>query len=381
MKKAIVFILIGLCLFNCTDRQEDDEILGSTEDQIVKTNFKLLSNGNEIVLTSLKTSSYGVFFTRLYDHFLLLDSLLKDNTFFDYLINDGLFSDTNQIPFTNILRAFNEYAEEIIFSNALLNSIDSDTSLYVENYQYFPVIYISNFSTLKDDYSPICGFGSDLENIDDSISGDIIYGRYYDQNLSLYEIEINEENGTNSEIPILIITPEVSDIVYLNSENQNNNFDPKLFDESQLKAMDIAYPYFDEYKIDNLYDKSNRAEYSEQHWYYYSDGTDAEDATHDLIKKIHKRDIGNTIFYDDHEIARWVPSGKTLAGYWITTFEYDWYALRKPVIINGPVGARSCNCKMTFVNEFYQKSFFWIPTPGGNSITIVTKGYCKIVTN
>ncbi|MBW6460992.1 MAG: hypothetical protein K0B08_10510 [Bacteroidales bacterium] len=137
------------------------------------------------------------------------------------------------------------------------------------------------------------------------------------------------------------------------------------------------YPYIDEYSIEHLYDRSNKAEYYERHTVYYQHSPRAE-ADWELIKKIHKKDLGKTFYDPDKQLDRdALPDGM-----WIVTFEYDFFTNRKPIVVTGPPYNCVIDCKLTFLHEWYQKSFFWMPTTGGSYVILTNKeGHCKIMTN
>ena len=357
MKNLIKILIAALLLFSCSKKQHVENDV-NTSDQILSE-----------VTQTLKSSD--PFEQALLGYYFLIDSLTRDSIFYDYLITDGFLSDTSIIPLTNLLTSYNNYSQSNVYSKQLLTLINNDSNLFDGGYQYYPCIYLSNFDSLNFNYKPILAFGLDLENIDDSIS-DIIYGRYYNAYNNLIEIEVNELNGLTSEIPVIIITVNIDETI-LNSNSGDNEIVMNQSDwDSDFKTT--YYPFIDEYSIESLFDRSDRAEYKEVHtnFYLYDEEIEVDD---ELIDKIHKNHLGRTLTKDKQLDRDEEPNGM-----WFLTFEYDFFAIKKPVpVYHYDVGF---NVKMTKKQEWYQKGFYFIPQEPGNFVNLVyQEGHCKIVTN
>lgn len=366
--------MIVIALFcSCSKRSE---YLGNYLPDILQDNFKPYYAGSDRIKGNLKTDPDLDFNETLFDHFLLMDSLLIDDQFNDYLIDNHFYSDSDIVKFTDFLAIFNSYARHEVYSQNQLFQINHDSNMYVRGYQYYPIINIVNFQILNSSYDPIRSFGYDLPDVDDSIS-DVIYGRYY-SNHQLYEIEVDESDAANVYIPILIMTNDLDD--YQQSTMKKIKIVDSELDQNYKNQNSLDYPYFSEYKIDYRYESSERSEYTEEVWFYYSNGSNHENGNPEVIKKIHKKDVGNTTFYNEVEIPHW---GDNITGYWIVTFEYDWWAGRKKIAVGSSPAPyiRVLECRMKFKDEDYQTGFFFIPTPGGNSVTFNSKGHCTITTN
>jgi hypothetical protein len=374
MKNSLFYIFITFTLISCSKNQTIPVFPDSKDDLIVKMNFRPLSNGFETVTSNFRSfHDDDALYEILFDQFYLMDSLLRDSEFFNYLLNESFCCDTDQVKLTSILRSYNEFAHCNIFNDSLLYQIDNNSNFIHSNCQYYPLIYISNFATLDTANKPIFAFGLDLENIDDTLS-DIIYGRYYDQNDSLNEIEVDETNGLGSEIPIIILTISLDQSSLMN-ENQIIDVQIRnVYSNEFLKSWN-DYPNFYEYRIDYLYDRSNKAEYSEEHTLYYWTNHNHHCGSKEIIRRIHKKDIGDP-FKDD-----WVLYSEEddTQGIWLVTFEWDFFTNAKPVFVPGPYTVEIL-CKMTYHDEYYQVSYFPINSITGDSVIIRTKGFLKIRT-
>ncbi len=365
---------MGSILLSCCSKTILTEIDGTSGDQIIRREFKELKNGSADVLRTLKSSPYETFDGATYNYFTLLDSLLIDTLFYNYLISEDLFQNSTEIPLSNILKLYNNFLGEIVYDEGYLFQVDNDSALLLNEEQYFPCINVANLNHLNPDYNPIVAFGLDLESIDDSIS-DIIYGRYHNSTGDLLEIEINEINGMTSSIPVLIMTVDLNDELELENVCISNSL---LFNDTLYNKLKVFwYPTIDDYSIIHLFDRSNRAEYTEVHtnWYLYFEEFECDDR---LVKKIHKNELGKT-HHDDHQLARDLYPD----GIFLITYEYDWFSIGKLIAVcNYNVGCWVFRVKMTKTHEWYQKQYFEMPQSSNNSITLTDKeGHCKILTN
>jgi hypothetical protein len=376
LKTIVLFLFLGLIFLGCSKKSEIDRTFVPNDDQIIYEDFTLLPNASEIVNFSLKSSPEEIFDHALYQHFLFLDSILTDEDFYQFLLDENLLVDTNEIQFTKILSEYNDFASEKVFSDSLIDAINNDTALYINDIQYLPLVYIPNLNSLDETNSPVVAFGSDLESISDSLC-DIIYGRYYNSQSNLVEIEVDESNGTQSEVPILVLTCGInnSSLLCSNDFNTDDFLNSNLTPGSNLKTL--TYPYIDEYRINYRYDKTNHSEYHQQFIAYTNAGYKTGGYS-DLIRRIHKDDVNKTTFYTDYEIMPY-PSF-TYYAYWYVTFEYDWYAGMKDVPVTGGLGTQYVRCRMQHSDEWYQRGFFYVPQQGSTYVLISTKGHCKIIT-
>jgi hypothetical protein len=375
--KTLIFLFLVLILTGCTKKNDNDGRSFPKDDQIVNADFNLLPNASVLVDFSLKSSPEELFDHTLYQSFLFLDSLLTDEDFYLFLIDEDFLVDTNEIQFTKILNKYNDFSSETVFSDSLIDAINNDSTLYINDIQYLPLIYIPNLNLLDEANSPIVAFGSDLELVSDSLC-DIIYGRYYNSQSNLIEIEVDESNGTQSEVPILVLTSGINNISFQSSEGFDANdifLGNNSISTSNFKSL--TYPYLDEYRINYRYDESKRSEYHQQFIAYTSAGY-KDGGWSDLIKRIHKDDVNKTTFYTDYEIMPFPLF--TYYAYWYVTFEYDWYAGKKEVQVTGDLGTQYVRCRMKYSDEWYQRGFFYVPQQGSVYILLSTKGHCKIIT-
>ena len=171
---------------------------------------------------------------------------------------------------------------------------------------------------------------------------------------SVRPIIIVNAASTNDETPIISVNNEFG------SFKSTSNI-------TTIKAT------IDEYKISERYDKSNRSEYSYELLYIYNNGGMQYGGDRTEIKEIHKSDI-NKLFTGDFEIwqLNYLSNVQWLG---MVTFEYDWYASKKPVSLLPYVNA-NIECRMKFYDEWYQILVFELIE--GTIVEKISKGSIKI---
>lgn len=369
MKKITIFLGIAsmLLIFNFCKKEISPEIARNDDPY---SSFMKLPYSIQQSISNSRSQDDLTFESKLYDYSIGLDSLLRKNEFFSFLIDSVKEIDSSYIKYTDILSMYSGFKGSQQYSSVLLEGINNEISR--NNVSYEPIINISNFSTLNKSYLPIIALGFDLELEDDSIS-DIIPGWYYTGTTKI-EVGVDETKGTSSIVPILVVTIHPKDQAL-------NNLMENITDESGvnnhiLKNSNTSYPYISQYRINYRYDNSNRSEYSYENTFLLTSGGVKGGGWRNLIKKIKKQDVNKTTFSDSYYLMRL----SNVAGFWIVTFEYDWYASKKPIGVYSSVyGWQFIGCRMTYSDDWYQKIFFLLNQSG--SQTESTKGLITVQIN
>jgi len=369
MKKIKFFLGIAtiLIIFNFCKKEVSPEVVRNDDPY---SSFMKLPYSIQQSISNSRSQGDSTFESKLYDYSIGLDSILKKNGFFSYFIDSVDKIESTYLKYTDVLSMYSDFKGSQQYSSVLLEGISNEMTL--GNISYEPIINISNFSTLNKSYLPIIALGYDLELEDDSIS-DIIPGWYYSGTTKI-EIGIDEIKGTTSTIPILVVTIHTKDSpLNMLMENITNDTEESNF---ALKNSNTSYPFISQYRINYRYDNNNRSEYSYKNTYIYTSGGIQGGGNHKLIKRIKKQDVNNKTFNDNYFMIH--PSNT--AGFWNVTFEYDWYASKKPIGVYSSIyGWQFIECKMTYSDDWYQKFFFLLNQSG--SQTESTKGHITVQIN
>ncbi len=254
---------------------------------------------------------------------------------------------------------------------------DIEADMNYQEVNYFASLYVPNIKTADWRLNPVFAVAAEVD-MDTEEGEDYIPGWYYDLQGEKVSVAINEENATRLKNPLIIIQNSTTETAAAEgAAAAAKPVEPTApAAEENIASVMTSYPYFYSACITSRYDRSRKSEYSYELVYLYPSGGIQDGGTRTLIKKVHKNDIGDT-FYPNFHV--WQVDYLNLNGLFMATFEYDWYASKKTVLINSPLGPQGVGCRMSKSHEWYQRTFFYLSAPCG--YTVYSKGHIKINVN
>ncbi|MDX2304112.1 MAG: hypothetical protein NW226_14995 [Microscillaceae bacterium] len=263
--------------------------------------------------------------------------------------------------------------EKVYQKNNLSKSGDSflestHKSMKYGKVNYGPNAYIPNAEIADFNQEPVISVGTDIENItglDDldelaDYDDDYIPGRIYHTNGTYQEVIVGEQTAMTTTQPIVVISPS------------NQDLTPVPVDAPQKANTN---PLVTGYQINFPYDKSRRSEYRIVSIPLYFGGGHGANSSNGIgynISKVHKNDIGK--IFNNVNFTIPVNNINIAAGAWIVTFEYDWWASKKYITVNGGPFSRTLACKMKYSDNWYQVMY----TTVGTTQTSTSKGFITI---
>lgn len=223
----------------------------------------------------------------------------------------------------------------------------------LDTIQYDPVVYIPNAETADFNLPAIIAIGEEVTE-EQGAKGeeDIIAG--WDQEGN--DILISESQAMSSKHPVMIMTygyikentfptgvvrpaSEVSDTIVNTAGN--------------ARVMANS-PTITDYEIWEHYDDSNQNECRYFYRAYFGSGYSTEDlGSANFLANIHQDDLMKRYYPNLNIATAWA----NMAGMWLVTFEYDWYAAMKSVTVDQGPYYQNLNVRMKFANEYYTRMF------------------------
>jgi hypothetical protein len=360
MKKVFLFIVIG-------------GLIGCQKSTI-----------NELSKSGSATALYSVQSTSIDDDASIFSELIREDDQYDNDMNEGLYltalSTMEMMAVdefkTEVLNKSNYDAskelkvEDLLGTGSFLSTFESNLSTFSANTglhdidnvndlselmlhptgQYYPVLIFYNMDETFSTNEYIIAIG------DQVLEENKIPAWYVNEDGSVEEILVGEEDDLS--VPMIIVANGTDD-------TWDDEEDPEGY--TTLSDADI-----DGYRITFRYENDNYSEYklafqtvTQGVW------SNSQDGLH--IKDIHKNNVGVT-YTNDIAISFLHPNyGTTVGAAKTTTYEYDWYSTGKKVYITGAPGW--LKPKMKYNNEWYQKEFIQIDSPGPSTVTVSTKGH------
>ncbi len=290
------------------------------------------------------------------------NSLLALGKAFSVLINNNnyvqkIYSKLSNNDFISI--------NSLILDNEIRNALEFQLSLHSKNLDelldemnyegvdYYPVVYFVNKSNnnLNIENKPIVSCGVSFDDTNSDTSSEYIMSWFGNQ-----EILINNEISLNMTSPLFIITNHTN---FSNSEKitiKNNELNYSLLKSNEVSNI-WKNPYTNSYKIMYRYETSKYSEYSFVSCMHTTEGFYDFGKGGFTIHKIHKNDVGKTIRHLKHFTTQSIDNINNYLGMIFVTFEKDWYATKKDVLVNTNFGQKVAKCPMKFHNEYYQIAY------------------------
>ncbi len=197
------------------------------------------------------------------------------------------------------------------------------------------------------------------------------------------EVLVNESNNSELQIPLFVVTLHTDYIEELDTADYNYYFPIKKNDPPS--SFSTWYFNTTGYRINYRYESDNYSNFRYTGFHILrsisnnSLSITAQDVTGGLIDNIHKNYVNTNNFQNTTKSLNLnLNFNSTLYNYvasLLVTYEYDWYATKKTLKINGTyVGTVYVKCSMNNASEWYQ-----IPQTNRNTnATYNSKGYIKI---
>jgi hypothetical protein len=282
----------------------------------------------------------------------LLDKSLYDSNY-EALV-DMFFKDPS------MLQNFNDFllVNAACSKYGITSYEDIKKQMFYENISYSPIIYFYNLKTAetRDNHMAeyIVAIGESVD-VNDRIPACEVDNK---NNGKVKETRIEEKDSILSK-PILIVSNYTSEA--------DNSEDDILIEENTKNYV------ADKYKIKYRYEKYGKSDYRESHRVAYSSGGySGSTASGYTIKKIPANKI-NYLYNQD------IPLPEAGRGFWLATYERDWYSSKKAVYVSNSNGAGLAlyvYCRMKYSSEYYQRMFVNFQTR--KTITSSSKGYLRI---
>lgn len=260
------------------------------------------------------------------------------------------------------------------------SSLVSD--LNYDDIDYYPVINIANINSTNRIYdtNPIVAAGVSYSQ--GATEGNIMAWLNED-NETQTEVLVNESNNSELQIPLFVVTLHTDYIEELDTADYNYYFPIKKNDPPS--SFSTWYFNTTGYRINYRYESDNYSNFRYTGFHILrsisnnSLSITAQDVTGGLIDNIHKNYVNTNNFQNTTKSLNLnLNFNSTLYNYvasLLVTYEYDWYATKKTLKINGTyVGTVYVKCSMNNASEWYQ-----IPQTNRNTnATYNSKGYIKI---
>ncbi len=234
----------------------------------------------------------------------------------------------------------------------------------VEIERYTPAIFLVNPETADKSKTPILSFSVSFDNQETKEEDNILAWSVNDKG-EFEEFFLSEKEAMSSTNPIYIIdNAEFDNVKELSNEKKVHN------DVNTISKIESIQHHIISYRISEIHDNSNHAEYSYELAYRYNNGTHQLGGTRTSIARIHKNDIGH-IFLSNQKIWE-LDYQANLSGFNMATFEYDWYASKKYVWTPGSIYLA---CRTKFSSHYYQR--IYVPINEGLNL-FIEKGHIQI---
>jgi hypothetical protein len=264
------------------------------------------------------------------------------------ILNSAKNSIDNELKFqdlfaTNSSLSATNFSIKDQISNALITNYGTTyenlvSGMSVNGISYYPGFYFINSATADFNLSPVFAAGIEIPDEEDYIPA-FFEGK---------AIMICEDEISKIKNPVIIIANGTDYVDYTSPEKDS------VVVENNIPGKGVNTATIAEYRIDFRYDKTTYSEYSYEYRILCAGGQVLDGGYRQSIRNIHKNDIGK-YFYTNFNVP--LIGG----GYWLVTFEYDWYTFKKPVGVpqmNGAPHGDSVKCRMTLADDWYQKIFF-----------------------
>lgn len=370
MRKIIYFVaIIALYITACSKEKLYEQL--ANNGGVLKNNDYITTAPSPIIeLIMNQADSIDTKFNLvLYELAGGMLNAVKDSSLVS-IINSNTDASTFEIPFAELIRLNSQFKVEIETflrrNHSQLTYEGVANKLRYLSDEYLPVLYIPNYKTCNFSLSPIIAIGTDIYSTN-ILYEDFIPGWTFNSNGTTNEVIIGQEANIRVANPIIIVTANiVSATLPYNSSASSTSFNY------------IYNPKFTKFQIMNRYENSPHSEYQCGQEFIMCDGTllnqGGRCSENFRIKDIHKRDIGKIFDNESVNIKRiGIPAGNILCfsiASFFVTYEYDWYAALKDVIVQNPssghqVTQATVRCRMKYGHEWYQRGY---QSNAGNSL-------------
>ncbi len=309
----------------------------------------------------------------------ILNLYRNDNNMLYDIVTQATNSEDNSFPFSELSQDYLQAINNYLRSEYKVNLSYIINHMIFDSIPYYPNIMIPNAADCNPNLNPIIVIGTEAY-LDSTFNnhGDFVAGWGINNN-NINTILINEQQANNTNRPVVIIN---------NGTDYVKSVDAGAVSTGVVSghggggsggggggsSIDYRKFYFTSFRINYRYEKTGDSEFAINYIVNKCNGTNVAINNY-VMKKVDKNDIGTPIGI--HIPAfEYIPGPCYVYHIYGFTYEYDWYASKKLLEV---VHDYAIECKMTNLNEYYQKIDLSLYNISNNQFVQVNgKGYIKI---
>jgi len=268
-------------------------------------------------------------------------------------------SEDNCIPFSDLSQNYLQAINDYLRSEYKVNLSYIINHMIYDSIPYYPNIMVPNAKNCNSNLNPIIIIGTETY-LDSTFNnqGDFAAGWGINNNNNINTILINEQQAENTARPIIIIN---NGTYYVKScdaglvstgvvSGHGGNGGSGGSGGGGGNKVDYRKIFFEGFQINYRYEKTGDSEYA-INYILVKNNYYVEVENNYTLKKVNKNDIGTPISLHIPVLEFIQGSPKVYYHLYGYTYEYDWYATKKPLAI---AYGHVFNCRMTKSNEYYQ---------------------------